>query len=247
MASVAHFSTPSQTELIGKMTGNGKSKIPEYAKNYKREWFYIVGINRKCGLFIKKLNQGTDSLSEVYSSSRAKALVRDFKNFFDAQKRGKLQNISQSNFKLRDVEKIIYLKFFIYINMGNNYFTYNVLNKDFQYFFENLIIFTNNVNIKDKEDFLIDDDLSDDDLSDDYLSYDERVNEFNERVIEFGSDLSDDESDSEDEQPVSDDESDSEDEQPDSDFTDDERVIASDSDLSDDDYYDQVNILLNNL
>ena len=126
--------------------------------------------------------------------------------------------------------------------MGNNYFTYNVLNKDFQYFFENLIIFTNNVNIKDKEDFLIDDDLSDD-----YLSYDERVIAFNERVIEFGSDFRDDESDSEDKQLVSDDESDSEDEQPDSDFTDDERVIEPDSDLSDDDYYDQVNILLNNL
>ena len=245
MVFVAHFSTPSQTELIGKMTQNAKSKIPVYAKDFKNEWLYIVGINRKCGLFIKKLKQ-------VFSSSRAIALVRDFKNVLEAQKRGKLQNISQLKFKLRDVERIIYLKFFIYINMGNNYFTYNVLNKDFQYFFENLIIFTNNVNIKDKEDFLIDDDLSDDDLSDDdlsddYLSYEERVIEFNERVIEFGSDLRDDESDSEDEQPVSDDESDSEDEQPDSDFTDDERVIEFDGDLSDDDYIDQINILLNNL
>ena len=106
MVSVAHFSTPSQTELIGKMTENAKSKIPEYAKNYKREWFYIVGINRKCGLFIKKLNQGIDSLSEVYSSSRAKALVRDFKNFFDAQKRGKLQNISDFYFKYFDINNI---------------------------------------------------------------------------------------------------------------------------------------------
>ena len=99
MVFVAHFSTPSQTELIGKMTENAKSKIPVYAKDFKNEWLYIVGINRKCGLFIKKLKQGTDSLSEVFSSSRAIALVRDFKNFLDAQKRGKLQNISQSNFK----------------------------------------------------------------------------------------------------------------------------------------------------
>ena len=95
MVSVAHFST----ELTVKMTENAKSKISEYAKDFKKEWLYITGINRKCGLFIKKLNQGTDFLSEVYSSSRAKALVRDFKNFLDAQKRGKLQNISQSNFK----------------------------------------------------------------------------------------------------------------------------------------------------
>ena len=106
MVSVAHFSTPSQTELIGKMTGNGKSKIPEYAKNYKREWFYIVGINRKCCLFIKKLKQGTDSFSEVYSSSRARELVKDFKNFLEAQKRGKLQNISDFYFKYFDINNI---------------------------------------------------------------------------------------------------------------------------------------------
>ena len=32
-----------------------KDKIPEYAKDFKREWQYIRGINKKCGEIIKRL------------------------------------------------------------------------------------------------------------------------------------------------------------------------------------------------
>ena len=33
---LAHFSTPYQMELIGKMTENANNKIPEYARDYKK-------------------------------------------------------------------------------------------------------------------------------------------------------------------------------------------------------------------
>ena len=46
MASVTHFSTPLQTELIGKMTENANNKIPHYAREYKKEYLYIIGINK---------------------------------------------------------------------------------------------------------------------------------------------------------------------------------------------------------
>ena len=153
MGFVAHFSTPLQTGLIGKMTENAKNKIPEYAKDFKNEWLYIRGINRQCGEFMKKLGDNTDSFEKVFSSSRAKALIKDFKNVLEAQKIGKLQNISELKFKLSVVEQIIELRIHIYLNMGNVFYSDYLLDEDFQDFFENLIIFTNNVNIKNEEDF----------------------------------------------------------------------------------------------
>ena len=129
------------------------SKIPEYAKDFKNEWLYITGINRKCGEFMKKLGDNTDSFEKVFSSSRAKALIRHFKNVLEAQKMGKLKNISKLKFKLSAVEKIIDLRINLYFHIGNTFYADYLLDEDFQDFFENLIIFTNNVNIKDEEDF----------------------------------------------------------------------------------------------
>ena len=82
------------------------SKIPEYAKDFKKEWLYIRGINKKCGEFMKKLGDNTDSFEKVFSSSRARALIRDFKNVLEAQKIGKLQNISDFYFKYIDISNI---------------------------------------------------------------------------------------------------------------------------------------------
>ena len=135
------------------MTENAKNKIPEYAKDFKKEWLFIRGINKMCGMFIKKLEYNTDYFEKVFSSQGAKALVRNFKNVLEYQKMGKLQNISQLKFKLSVVEKIIELRIHIYLNMGSVFHSDYLLDEDFQYLFENLIIFTNNVNIKNEEDF----------------------------------------------------------------------------------------------
>ena len=132
---------------------NTSKKIPEYAKDFKKEWLYITGINRKCGEFMKKLGEDTDSFEKVFSSPRAKALIKHFKNILEAQKIGKLQNISKLKFKLSAVEKIIELRIHIYLNMGNVFYSDYLLDEDFQDFFENLIIFTKNVNIKNEDDF----------------------------------------------------------------------------------------------
>ena len=129
------------------------SKIPEYAKDFKKEWLYIRGINKMCGEFMQKLGDNTISYEKVFSSSRAKALISDFKNVLKSQKIGKLQNISKLKFKLSAVAQIIELRVHIYLNMGNVFHSDYLLDEDFQDFFENLIIFTNNVNIKDEEDF----------------------------------------------------------------------------------------------
>ena len=98
-----------QPSIITKSTQK-RSKIPEYAKDFKNEWLYITGINRKCGEFMKKLGDNTDSFEKVFSSSRAKALIRHFKNVLEAQKMGKLQNISELEFKYFDANNIEFLE-----------------------------------------------------------------------------------------------------------------------------------------
>ena len=99
MAYLAHFTN---IEKFYKLN----NKIPDYAKDFKNEWLYITGINRKCGDFIKILGENIDSIEKVFWSSRARALIRDFKNVLEAQKMGKLQNISDFYFKYFDINNI---------------------------------------------------------------------------------------------------------------------------------------------
>ena len=77
-----------------------KSKIPEYAKDYKNEWLYIRGINKKCGELLKILVNNTDSFEKVFWSSRPKELIKHFENVLEAQ------NISDFYFKYNDINNI---------------------------------------------------------------------------------------------------------------------------------------------
>ena len=147
MAYLAHFT------FFKKYNHTSKKKIPEYAKDFKNEWLYITGINRKCGEFMKFLGDNTDSFEKVFSSSRARALIKDFKNVLEYQKIGKLQNISKLKFKLSAVSKIIDLRIDMYSSIKNVFYYDYLFDEDFQDCFENFIIFTKNVNIKNEEDF----------------------------------------------------------------------------------------------
>ena len=98
MASVAHFK-------LFKKNNNSNSKIPDYAKDFKKEWLYIIGINKKCGEFSQKLDNSTKH-ERVFWSLKPKALIKDFKNVLEAQKVGKFQNISKLKFKYFDVNNI---------------------------------------------------------------------------------------------------------------------------------------------
>ena len=158
------------------MTEN--NKIPEYAKDFKKEWLYIRGINKKCGEFIKFLVENTDSLEKVFWSSRARTLISHFKNVLEAQKMRKLQNISKLEFKLSAVNKIIDLRFELYFHMGNTFYSDFFTDDEFQDFFENFIIFTNNVNIKYEEDF-------ENDINEEYVEKDEENDSLSESESEF--------------------------------------------------------------
>ena len=95
MGILEHFSTTHQRELIGKMTENENNKIPTYAKNYKKEYLYIRGLNKEFKYFYNHLDEINDGL---FKSKRSDRLCNLIKRFLRAQEKGKLKDISYLNF-----------------------------------------------------------------------------------------------------------------------------------------------------
>ena len=100
------------------------SKIPEYARDCKKEYLLIIGINKMCLNFISKYE--TDSrkrfVSEYYDS------IKYFiKRFLKGQERGKLQDTSNFEINNIDVDNLIkikknFLNFNQYINFCKSCF-----------------------------------------------------------------------------------------------------------------------------
>ena len=65
-----HFSTPYQRELIGKMMENENNKIPECAREYKKEYLFIRGLNKEFKYFYNKLDEINDGLFKSKRSDR---------------------------------------------------------------------------------------------------------------------------------------------------------------------------------
>ena len=80
------------------------SKIPEYAKDFQKEWLYIIGINKKCEEFLMTLDFG--GKRDLFNSIKANSLKCHIKNFLKAQERGRLKDISGFYFKYFDVSNI---------------------------------------------------------------------------------------------------------------------------------------------
>ena len=87
-------------------TNNYNNKIPEYARDYKKEWLFIRGINKSCEMLIIKIVNSDYSDEKIFSSPGTKALVRDIKIVLAFERMGKLQNISELKFKLNEINEI---------------------------------------------------------------------------------------------------------------------------------------------
>ena len=68
------------------------NKIPEYAREYKKEYLYIRGLNKEFKYFINKLDNLNNGLFESYIADRIKYFM---KRFLRAQEKGKLKDISE--------------------------------------------------------------------------------------------------------------------------------------------------------
>ena len=67
------------------------NKMPQYARDYKKEYLYIRGINKESKYFIDKLDEINDGL---FKSKRSDRLCYLIKRFLRGQEKGKLKNIS---------------------------------------------------------------------------------------------------------------------------------------------------------
>ena len=83
-----------------------KNKIPEYARDYKNEWLFIRGINKKCENFL--INYLLDA-SELFVSSYSDKIKDYIRKFLKAQECGHLKDTSCFIFKECDVENIDFL------------------------------------------------------------------------------------------------------------------------------------------
>ena len=101
-----HFSTPYQRELIGKMTENENNKIPEYAREYKREYQFIRGINKEFKYLINKLDDLNNGLFESNIADRIKYFM---KRFLRGQEKGKLKDISNLKLQRDDLNNLIFI------------------------------------------------------------------------------------------------------------------------------------------
>ena len=82
------------------------NKIPEYARDYKKEYLYIRGLNKEFEYFINKL----DKLNEgLFESNIADRIKYNMKRFLRGQEKGKLKDISNLMLPSYDVDNLIFI------------------------------------------------------------------------------------------------------------------------------------------
>ena len=82
------------------------NKIPEYAREYKKEYLFIRGINKEFKYLINKLDDLNNGLFESYISNR---LCNFIKIFLRGQEKGKLKDISELMLPRDDITNLIFI------------------------------------------------------------------------------------------------------------------------------------------
>ena len=134
------------------------SKIPEYAREYKREYQFITGINKE----FKYLKDFMDNPDNNFKSHKLDRIMKFIKRFLRAQERGKLKDISNFEFDYFDIDYIYEIKKDIdyYYDIIENYYDwrrgkndeslvsrYEIYKHDLELFFSKL-----NIEIEDTDD-----------------------------------------------------------------------------------------------
>ena len=83
------------------------NKIPEYARDYKKEYLFIIGINKEFKYFVDNINDATRGLFENHKVDRIKYFI---KRFLRGQEKGKLRDISNVEINYNDVNNLIKIK-----------------------------------------------------------------------------------------------------------------------------------------
>ena len=90
------------------------SKIPEYARDYKKEYLFIRGINKEFKYFVDNINDANRGLFENHKVARIKYFI---KRFLKGQERCKLKDTNNFEISNIDVVNLIKIKkIFVILN-----------------------------------------------------------------------------------------------------------------------------------
>ena len=81
------------------------NKIPEYAREYKKEYLFIRGLNKE----FKYIIDFTKDYDNEFKSHKLDIIMKFIKRFLRAQEKGRLKDISNFEFNNDDVDNIIEL------------------------------------------------------------------------------------------------------------------------------------------
>ena len=150
MGILAHFSS-------SKNYIKSTNKIPEYARDFKKEYLFIIGINKELGLFYKHLDKINDGLFESHRVDRIKYFI---KRFLRGEERGRLKDISEFEIKENDVNNFIKIKEKFYcFKLRYDFFEDDDYNPypGFENIYYDFELFFNKLKIKYEEDSDIED------------------------------------------------------------------------------------------
>ena len=82
------------------------NKIPEYVREYKKEYLFIRGLNKEIKYIIDFMEYDDDN---EFKSHKLDRIMKFIKRFLRAQEKGRLKDISNLEFNYDDVDNIIEL------------------------------------------------------------------------------------------------------------------------------------------
>ena len=127
--------------------------IPNYPKNIKKDFIFIIDINKKCENLLKKIDE-----ENVFNSPQSKKLIIYFNKFLIFQELGHFKDISNYCFENEDVNFIVYLErkleenmdlFFNPVSLKFEEEKYENDETGFKLFFESFEKFKDKIKIKE--------------------------------------------------------------------------------------------------
>ena len=102
---------------------NENNKIPKYAREYKREYQFIRGINKE----FKYLTDFMDNPDNNFKSHKLDRIMKFIKNFLRAQENGRLKDISNFEFDYFEINNIYEIKkdIYYYYSIIQNYYDWS--------------------------------------------------------------------------------------------------------------------------
>ena len=81
--------------------------IPDYAKDFKNEYLFILGINNEFKYFLDNMNEATRGLFENFRVDKIKKFI---KLFLAYQNLGQFKDVSNFEIKSSDIKNLIKIK-----------------------------------------------------------------------------------------------------------------------------------------